>query len=359
MLASVIFFMKEVCFRTVNLSCIDFDYTGTMKPYYALCAVAPLLCNATELEAPIEGYGVVVPEWEVEITPGGPATVLNGTIEEVHEELLQLNPDWDEEYTGNSTESELTERDPSFQLFARTDFSDSEYHCGGRWLKCRTTIINQGISYLRRTKGKPKNGPGPGNCGRVSCSFNSAIWWCNDVLAIDAPIEGYGVVIPEWEVEVTSGSTTVLGGTIEEIHEELLQLNPNWDEEYMPNSTQAAADAEKRDLNKHLFGRTNFNGAKCTCRGRWPECHPAPIVRGIEYLRYIQGKPKNRPGPGNCGRNASSKTLNGFGSIADGAEYINDKCTRWGWQNGGYRSFVSGQVFHKTNWNVIVRKDKC
>ncbi|KAF5618809.1 uncharacterized protein FTJAE_12170 [Fusarium tjaetaba] len=200
-----------------------------------------------------------------------------------------------------------------------------------------------------------------------------SVAFLGSVLAIDAPIEGYGVVIPEWEVEVTSGSTTVLGGTIEEIHEELLQLNPNWDEEYMPNSTQAAADTEKRDLDKHLFGRTNFNGAKYTCRGRWPECHPAPIVRGIEYLRYVQGKPKNGPGPGNCGRvscsnnagiwwcndNASSKTLNGFGSIADGAEYINDKCTRWGWQNGGYRSFVSGQVFHKTNWNVIVRKDKC
>ncbi|RKL21674.1 hypothetical protein BFJ68_g1986 [Fusarium oxysporum] len=143
----------------------------------------------------------------------------------------------------------------------------------------------------------------------------------------------YGIVVPEWEVEVTSGSTTVLEGTIEEIHEELLQLNPNWDEEYMSNFTQAAADTEKRDSDKHLFGRTNFNGAKYTCRGRWPECHTAPIVRGVEYLRYVQGKPKNGPGPGNCGRvscsnnaaiwwcndNASSKTLNGFGSIADGA----------------------------------------
>ncbi|WXC44252.1 hypothetical protein QX201_003989 [Fusarium graminearum] len=211
-----------------------------MKFNYALLAAAPLICNtaqAADLDAPIEGYGVVVPEWEVEITPGGPTTVLNGTIEEVHDELLQLNPDWDEEYAGNSTDSELTERDSGFELFGRTDFSDAEYHCGGRWPKCRTTFVNQGISYLRRTKGKPTNGPGPGNCGRVSCSFNSAIWWCND--------------------------------------------------------------------------------------------------------------------------NASSKTLNGFGSIADGAEYINDKCTRWGWQNGGYRSFVSGQVFHSTKWNVIVRKDKC
>ncbi|RKK82320.1 hypothetical protein BFJ69_g3245 [Fusarium oxysporum] len=102
-----------------------------MKLYYALFAVAPLFCNTTEIDAPIEGHGVVVPEWDVEITPGGPTAVLNGTIEEVHEELLQLNPDWDEEYTVNSTESELVERDSSFELFSRTDFSDAEYHCGG------------------------------------------------------------------------------------------------------------------------------------------------------------------------------------------------------------------------------------
>lgn len=149
---------------------------------------------------------MVVPEWEVEITPGGPTTVLNGTIEEVHDELLQLNPDWDEEYAGNSTDSELTERDSGFELFARTDFSDAEYHCGGRWPKCRTTFVNQGISYLRRTKGKPTNGPGPGNCGRVSCSFNSAIWWCNDVsfyccgIPIEAPLV-INNLIPERQVK--------------------------------------------------------------------------------------------------------------------------------------------------------------
>lgn len=41
--------------------------------------------------------------------------------------------------------------------------------------------IKEGIRYLRGVNGKPSNGPGPGNCGRVSCSYNSAIWWCNDV----------------------------------------------------------------------------------------------------------------------------------------------------------------------------------
>ncbi|RGP62433.1 hypothetical protein FSPOR_9280 [Fusarium sporotrichioides] len=207
-----------------------------MKLSYTSLLVTALLCHASELEAPIEGYGVVVPEWEVEITPGGPKTILSGTVEEVHEELLQLNPDYDEEFSINSTASEISQRDSGFNLVQRTDFSDAEYHCGGRWKKCKTWAVNDGISYLRRVKGKPKNGPGPGNCGRVSCSWNAAIWWCND-----------------------------------------------------------------------------------------------------------------------------SKELNSFGSIADGAALIRKKCyiPDRGPPYPGQENRLSGQAFHHTRWNVIVREDKC
>ncbi|RSL80166.1 hypothetical protein CEP52_017430 [Fusarium oligoseptatum] len=71
----------------------------------AFLLVVGLLPGSLGLDAPIEGYGVAVPEWEIEVTPGGPAAVLNGTIEEIHEELLQLNPSWDEEYMSNSTDT--------------------------------------------------------------------------------------------------------------------------------------------------------------------------------------------------------------------------------------------------------------
>ncbi|KAK0672294.1 hypothetical protein QBC41DRAFT_299781 [Cercophora samala] len=39
--------------------------------------------------------------------------------------------------------------------------------------------IRAGIQYLRKVPGTAKNGAGPDNCGRVSCSWNSAIIWCN------------------------------------------------------------------------------------------------------------------------------------------------------------------------------------
>ncbi|PSR82213.1 hypothetical protein BD289DRAFT_371632, partial [Coniella lustricola] len=40
--------------------------------------------------------------------------------------------------------------------------------------------LYQGIAYLNGIPGFPSNGPGPGTCGRVSCSYSSAIYWCND-----------------------------------------------------------------------------------------------------------------------------------------------------------------------------------
>jgi hypothetical protein len=40
--------------------------------------------------------------------------------------------------------------------------------------------INEGIAYLRKIEGNCTNGPGPANCSRVSCSYSSGIWFCND-----------------------------------------------------------------------------------------------------------------------------------------------------------------------------------
>lgn len=51
------------------------------------------------------------------------------------------------------------------------------------------------------------------------------------------------------------------------------------------------------------------------------------------------------------------KTLNSFGSIADGAQYIMGKCKSVAFLL--VKPKTGGQAFHKTNWNVIVRSDRC
>ena len=48
------------------------------------------------------------------------------------------------------------------------------------WLPCAEWDVTDGIGYLRRVKGKAVLSPGPSSCARVSCSYNAAIWWCND-----------------------------------------------------------------------------------------------------------------------------------------------------------------------------------
>ncbi|KAK3389089.1 hypothetical protein B0T20DRAFT_397401 [Sordaria brevicollis] len=49
-----------------------------------------------------------------------------------------------------------------------------------KWRLAKTRDIKNGINHLNDVSGRPKNGPGPGNCGRVSCSWKAAIYWCNE-----------------------------------------------------------------------------------------------------------------------------------------------------------------------------------
>ncbi|VBB81497.1 Putative protein of unknown function [Podospora comata] len=40
--------------------------------------------------------------------------------------------------------------------------------------------ITEGINYLQSVPGYCSNGAGAANCGQISCSYNSAIMWCNN-----------------------------------------------------------------------------------------------------------------------------------------------------------------------------------
>lgn len=131
----------------------------------------------------------MIPQWEIEVFPGEAPVVLNGTVEEVMHEIGNLNPDLadsihaeavaDMEAMAANIGTEATDA-----LQKRTDFHGSKTICGGGsygWRSCRDATIQSGISYLRKLKGRPGASPGPGACGRVSCSYDAAIWWCNDV----------------------------------------------------------------------------------------------------------------------------------------------------------------------------------
>ncbi|KAK0707652.1 hypothetical protein B0H67DRAFT_494759 [Lasiosphaeris hirsuta] len=54
------------------------------------------------------------------------------------------------------------------------------HFCFDRWPTAERDSIDQGVSYLRGLGSQPHLGAGPGTCSRVSCSYNAAIYWCND-----------------------------------------------------------------------------------------------------------------------------------------------------------------------------------
>ncbi|KHN94953.1 uncharacterized protein MAM_07180 [Metarhizium album ARSEF 1941] len=124
-------------------------------------------------EAPIPGYDVVDLTWEVEVLPGRVEN-LTGTVEQVHDAARAINPDW--RLPSSPAEPEdLAKRSGMYAW--------STAFCGPGtrgWRPCKARRVQEGINHLRSQLGHPRNGPGPRSCGRVSCSWQASIWWCND-----------------------------------------------------------------------------------------------------------------------------------------------------------------------------------
>lgn len=117
-------------------------------------------------------------QWEVEVTPGH-MELLNGTIQEAYEQARQINPDFTPPGSGKDTAEGIVVRGQHEKRGHVT--------CGG--FKTGVVVPTlDGVRYLRRITGKPHNQPGPRYCTRVSCSWKSAIWWCNDVRRLPAPL---------------------------------------------------------------------------------------------------------------------------------------------------------------------------
>jgi hypothetical protein len=131
--------------------------------------------------APVAGYGVALFTWAIEVYPGGPVMEVNGPIQEAVAQVSSAYPEYEAAFNASraalnsSSNDVLNEPAP---LFKRDDVT-----CCG-FGKATDTGITEGIQHLRTVSGQPTNGPGPGNCGRVSCDISAAIWWCNDVSGI-------------------------------------------------------------------------------------------------------------------------------------------------------------------------------
>ena len=160
----------------------------THTPFYQ--AQAQTRAHGLQAGARIPGRNVVELSWEVPISPGGPVVTLNGTVQEVYAQLLKINPNYGSQL-GPTTDS-------SSAYEGNSELNSPEYEiktivCGA-YYPALVARIEEGIKHLRSVPGSPGNGPGPKDCGRVSCSWNAAIYWCNDVSeAIHGEANSFGI----------------------------------------------------------------------------------------------------------------------------------------------------------------------
>ncbi|KAI0459602.1 hypothetical protein F5B21DRAFT_499282 [Xylaria acuta] len=91
-------------------------------------------------------------------------------LQHIEEQIREINPNfsWSRETEPGSRDSPEEEKVNILCDMAWNPKFASVFH------------IRQGITYLHKVHGNCTNGPGPGNCGRVSCSYGSGIWFCND-----------------------------------------------------------------------------------------------------------------------------------------------------------------------------------
>ncbi|KAK0662079.1 hypothetical protein QBC41DRAFT_359714 [Cercophora samala] len=128
----------------------------------------------------VDEFTTVPVYWDLPIKaddPNGAKVTVEGTIQQAIAKMEADYPGWNATFQaglpGDVSAATLTAlEDPTYDCKIKTDMAN-------------ILAIKWGIHYLRGIPGKAKNGPGPKNCGRVSCSWDSAIYWCNEDSAGD------------------------------------------------------------------------------------------------------------------------------------------------------------------------------
>ncbi|VBB79469.1 Putative protein of unknown function [Podospora comata] len=109
--------------------------------------------------------------------PNGATVTVEGTIQQAIAKMDTDYPGWNQTFQAGLGDVSYV----SASLAALAALEGPTYDCKIKTDMANSLAIKWGIHYLRAIPGKAKNGPGPKNCGRVSCSWDSAIYWCNEV----------------------------------------------------------------------------------------------------------------------------------------------------------------------------------
>ncbi|KAK0659443.1 hypothetical protein QBC41DRAFT_287152 [Cercophora samala] len=147
----------------------------------ALASVAYGAPSSLDEQPDVSNYAIVPITWELPVKaddPTGATVTVTGTIEEAIAQMDASYPGWNETFQAHLPPPPTV--DSNVVTLAALEDPESYICKVNQWKEAGQLSILRGIEYLRSLTGSAKNGPGPGECGRVSCSWTSAIWWCND-----------------------------------------------------------------------------------------------------------------------------------------------------------------------------------
>ncbi|KAM7186848.1 hypothetical protein V8F20_011202, partial [Naviculisporaceae sp. PSN 640] len=132
--------------------------------------------------ARIEEYAVVDLVWEVQMTPDSPSVFVNGTVQDLDRQLSKINANYKQEYHIRQP----TLRQSKFYRTTDRSAGQDPINCrmGSDWTSSIGRILD-GVTYLRSLHRDINIDSGFRQCSRVSCSWNSGIFLCNNVSAVE------------------------------------------------------------------------------------------------------------------------------------------------------------------------------
>ncbi|RDI80366.1 hypothetical protein Vi05172_g9643 [Venturia inaequalis] len=139
----------------------------------------------------LANHKIVDMQWNITIFPGGPSTIMTGTIQDITAQLTKLNPNWKTDFNFDKA-SNTSNASNVVQAAAGAGSWYPDVRCAR--LGADQGAIEKGVKYLRGISGRPHLGPGPGECVRVSCSWRSAIEWCNVDSHKDQTLDAYAAI---------------------------------------------------------------------------------------------------------------------------------------------------------------------
>ncbi|PNY29286.1 Uncharacterized protein TCAP_00781 [Tolypocladium capitatum] len=144
--------------------------------YYLLAVVHAASFDSRGLP---KGVTIVPLFMDVQAFPDGPMLQLNGTLKEMHKEILEINPNYLADFNLTvPNRTTLAPREDSYSWIG------CHIICGQTYGTYPKIALGDDITYINWHPGRPHLQPGPNVCSRVACEYGASIFVCNDTPVI-------------------------------------------------------------------------------------------------------------------------------------------------------------------------------